>query len=135
MVQAISTTSGSGHLAGGTLRRIELLQSLGRKIDGSDPHAARAAAALTASQLFFAPLLSELRKFPFGKEIGHGGRMEEAFAEQLDQRIADCVAAGNRGLTEQLASKLRRTGHGSSATDATTNSSAHNSRDVLGDNA
>lgn len=85
-------------------------RGLGRSLDAKDPQLAHEAAALMTSQLFFAPLLVEMRKLPFGKEFGYGGRMEEAFGEQLDQQLADTVARSDRGLTAQLAERLG-TGH------------------------
>jgi hypothetical protein len=92
----------------GAARRLGTWHAVGRKVDARDPSAAREAASLLTSQLFFAPLLAEMRAFPFGKELGNGGRMEDVFGEQLDLRIADVVARGDRGLTAQLAEKLTR---------------------------
>lgn len=90
----------------GATRKLGALRGLGRAIDAKDPRLVREAAALLTSQLFFAPLLAEMRKLPFGKEFGHGGRIEEAFGEQLDQQLADTVARSDRGLTAQLAERL-----------------------------
>lgn len=92
----------------GAPRKLGALRDLGRKIDADDPRLVREAAALLTSELFFAPLLAEMRKLPFGKEIGHGGRGEEVFGEQLDTRIADVIARGDQGLTAQLAERLAR---------------------------
>jgi hypothetical protein len=89
-------------------RKLGAWRALGRRLDAKDPRLAREAAALLTSQLFFAPLLAEMRKLPFGKELGHGGRMEEAFAEQLDLQLADAVARSDSGLTAQLAERLAR---------------------------
>lgn len=89
-------------------RKFGAWRRLGRKPDARDPHLAREAAALMTSQLFFAPLLAEMRKLPFGKRFGHGGRMEEAFGEQLDLRIADAVARSDQAFTAQLAERLGR---------------------------
>ena len=84
---------------------------MGRKLDAKDPLAARHAAEQLLSQLFFGPMLAEMRKLPFGGEIGGGGRMEEVFGQQLDIRIADQVAAGDHGgITTQLVSRLRARG-------------------------
>ncbi len=94
--------------AGATARKLDVWRALGRKIDPRDPGLAHEAASLLTSQLFFAPMLAEMRKLPFGREFGHGGRMEEALGEQLDMRIADTVARSDRGLTAQLAEKLIR---------------------------
>jgi len=87
-------------------RKFGALRRLGRPVNAQDPRTAREAAALLTSQLFFAPVLAEMRQLPFGREFGHGGRMEEAFGEQLDQRIADAVARSDRGLTAYLAERL-----------------------------
>ena len=91
-------------------RKLGALRSLGRKLDAQDPRLVREAAALLTSQLFFAPLLAEMRKLPFGKRLGHGGRMEEVFGEQLDLHIADAVARSDRGFTGQLAERLASSG-------------------------
>jgi hypothetical protein len=90
------------------LRKFGARRKLGRALDPRDPRVAHEAAALLTSQLFFAPLLAEMRKLPFGKQIGHGGRAEEVFGEQLDQRIADAVARSDGSLTAQLAERLAR---------------------------
>lgn len=92
----------------GAVHRLEALRRLGRKLDAQDPDLIREAAALLTSQLFFAPLLAEARKLPFGGEFAQGGRMEEAFGEQLDLQLADAVARSDRGLTRQLAERLAR---------------------------
>ncbi len=73
--------------------------------DESQP--ARQAAAQAVSQLFFAPLLAELRSAPFGRKFAHGGRGEDIFGEQLDQRLADHVSrASGNNLTALLTRKL-----------------------------
>ena len=86
------------------------LTQLGRKIDPTDKAAVRQAASLLVSQLFFMPLLAQVRKLPFGGQVGSGGRGEEVFGEQLDQRIADIVANNTPGLTAQIESKLSQRG-------------------------
>jgi hypothetical protein len=84
------------------------MRGLCRGLDAKDPRLISEAASLLTSQLFFAPLLAEMRKLPFGKELGYGGRMEEAFGEQLDLHLADTVARSDRGFTAQLAGRLAR---------------------------
>lgn len=83
-------------------------RALGRGVDRDDPRQTREAAAMLTSQLFFAPMLAEMRKMPFGKEFGHGGRTEEAFGEQLDMRMADTIARADGSLTAQIADQLTR---------------------------
>lgn len=100
-VQSSTQTCGSG-----ATRGFGACQTAGGTREAQDSQAAREAASLLTSQLFFAPLLAEMRKLPFGKEIGYGGRMEDALAEQLDTRIADTVARSDRGLTAWLAEDL-----------------------------
>jgi len=87
-------------------RKLATMRGLGRRLDAKDPRRIREAASLLTSQLFFAPLLAEMRKLPFGREFGYGGRVEEAFGEQLDQHIADTVARADPGLTAWLAGRL-----------------------------
>ena len=101
----------------GDTRTLAALLAVGRRLDPDDPKLARQAASKTVAQLFFAPLLAEMRKLPFGREFATGGRTEEIFGEQLDLRIADSVAAAEySGLTRQLADKLLA-GRNSAATD------------------
>ena len=108
MVQAVANSSNYRSGAGTAGNRVATLQALGRKINASDPEAVHDTAAMLTSQLFFAPMLAEMRKLPFGKEFGHGGRMEDAFGEQLDMHMADIVARGDQSLTAQVAAKLTR---------------------------
>ena len=91
----------------GAARRVATLQWLGRPLKADDPAVAREAAAELTAQLFFAPLLAEMRKLPFGRDFASGGRGEEVFGEQLDLRIADAVARRDNGLTAQVAERLR----------------------------
>jgi len=105
----IAAPAGPDAAAGRTLGT---WRKLGRAVDAHDPRQVREAAARLTSQLFFAPLLAEMRKLPFGRELGTGGRTEEVFGEQLDLRIADAVARRDRGLTSQIADRLL---HGSRA--------------------
>jgi hypothetical protein len=100
-------------------RKLGALRSLGRQLDPKDPRLAREAAALLTSQLFFAPLLAEMRKLPFGKAFGYGGRMEDAFGEQLDLQIADTVARQDRGFVQRLAEQLSEKPQAASAADPT----------------
>ncbi len=69
-----------------------MLEKPGGPRSAQDAAAVRQVASQLVSQLFFAPLLAEIRRLPFGRQIGHGGRGEEVFGEQLDLRIADAVA-------------------------------------------
>lgn len=100
-----STTSASGALPAAQTSRV--LEQLGRQRSGQDPAAVRQAASQLVSQLFFAPLLAEIRRLPFGRQIGHGGRAEEVFGEQLDLRMADAVASAAGGaLTKRIEREL-----------------------------
>ncbi len=78
--------------------------------DPRNPAVVRDAAAQMVSELFFKPLLAEMRDFPFGAQFASGGRGEAVFGEQLDQCIADAVAAADRdGLVAQLTRRLQKT--------------------------
>lgn len=80
------------------------LTSGGSDASAEDP---RLVAAQLVSTLFYAPLLSEMRKFSIGEKFASGGRTEEIFGEQLDRHIADAVAAADRGgLTDLLARQI-----------------------------
>ncbi|MFN0138334.1 MAG: hypothetical protein ACKVS9_19700 [Phycisphaerae bacterium] len=93
----------------GDSRVLSAMTGVGRKIDAGDPRQTRQAAVQLVSQVFFAPMLQEMRELPFGKEIGHGGRMEDAFGQQFDQRVADSVAReGVRPLVDKIEQKLKR---------------------------
>jgi len=87
---------------------LRLLEALGRRIDGRDPRVAREAAAQLLSELFFAPLLAEMRRFPFGHDLATGGFTEETFGQQLDQRVADTVAAAQPALIKQVTEYLEQ---------------------------
>jgi hypothetical protein len=82
-------------------------QALGRTLDPHDSNHIRFAACQLASELFFKPLLAEMRSFSIGTEHTHGGYAESVFSEQLDERIADAVAtADHSGLVKQIAKHL-----------------------------
>lgn len=83
-----------------------VLESVGRPPGNEDPRSDQQAATLLVSQLFVGPLLAKAREFPIGGEIGHGGRGEDVFGEQLDQVLADRIAARLPGLTSQLRSRF-----------------------------
>ncbi len=85
---------------------LRLQQTLGRQVDASDPLMKREAAAQLVSELFFGPLLAEMRRFPFGRDVACGGQTESAFGQQLDQRMADTVAASQPGLVDQFVQYL-----------------------------
>lgn len=101
--------AGFGLRGAASANQLAALQSVGRRADANDPRAQQDAAAKLVSQVFFAPLLAEMRKLPFGRDVGFGGRMEEAFGEQLDLRVADVAAATSaRPLVDGIARKLAR---------------------------
>lgn len=104
LLRHLGRTTDNPHADGPQFQRV--LQELGRRIDPTDKQAIRNAATLLVSQLFFAPLLAEARELPFGGSIGDGGRGEEVFGEQLDQRLADLIAGSAPGLTSQIEAKL-----------------------------
>lgn len=91
----------------GDLTQLAAQRKLGRKVDTQDARQLRQAAVQLTSQLFFAPMLAEMRKSQQGQKFGGGGRTEEVFGEQLDLRLADAMAAANPGgLVGKIAGKL-----------------------------
>jgi Rod binding domain-containing protein len=84
------------------------LVAIGRMPDAQDPRLARQAATQLLGELFFKPLLAEMRKFPLGRDLMHGGQMEDAFGQQLDERFADAVAGSASGLADQLLRQLQK---------------------------
>jgi hypothetical protein len=103
-----SAASAARESHAGESTRLAAWRALGRGLDSKDPRQTREAAAMLTSEMFFAPMLAEMRKLPFGKEFGHGGRTEEAFGEQLDMRLADSIARADGSLTAQIADRLAR---------------------------
>lgn len=101
-----SSTAGPGMKAAASLR---VLESLGRRVDGRDPRVVRQAAGQLLSELFFAPMLAEMREFPFGRDLVSGGLTEDTFGQQLDQRIADIVAASQPALLGAVTKHLDST--------------------------
>ncbi len=88
-------------------RSLNALIAAGRAPAANDPAMVQRTAGQMVSELFLVPLLSEMRKLPFGKDFGGGGRAEEVFGEQLDTRLADIVAQeGCGGLTKQIAKRI-----------------------------
>jgi len=85
----------------GVRASLRTLLTAGRKLDVQDPAVARQTAEQLGSELFFKPLLAEMRKFPLGRQLSDE-RSEAVFGEQLDQRLADSVAAATPGLTNVL---------------------------------
>ena len=67
----VAATAGGG---GGDRRTLAALLAAGRKLEANDPKLVGQAAAQVVSQLFFAPLLAEMRKLPFGRTFASGGR-------------------------------------------------------------
>ena len=105
MVTAVSSTVPAAvRTTGAGVARptLSVWQALGRRADPRAPAVAREAAAQFASNLFFAPLLAEVRRFPLGRDFADGGPGEAVFGPHLDQRIADRVAAQQPGLVEAI---------------------------------
>lgn len=82
--------------------QFSFLTELGRKLNPQNPQMAKQAATQLLAQLFFVPLLAEMREFQFGRALATGGQMESAFGQRLDERIADTVAARSPGLVAQI---------------------------------
>jgi Rod binding domain-containing protein len=99
MIAATRQTASSSHASAAALR---VQTAVGRKLDVHDPAVARRTAAQFLSELFFKPILAEMRRFPIGRELATGGQTESIFGEQLDQRIADGVAAAQPGLVNAM---------------------------------
>jgi Rod binding domain-containing protein len=110
-----TTTSGAG-TASQDAQDLRTVRSLGRRADAQDPRVARQAAAQMLSELFFGPMLAEMRQFPFGRELATGGRLEATFGAQLDQRLADTVAGSSTALVRQVLHQMD-TQIGGGATD------------------
>lgn len=92
-------------------RGFDTLVAMGRPPTGNDPRTVQQTATGLASNLFFAPMLEEMRRLPFGGAVGGGGREEQVFGPQLDQRIADSVAGANAGgLTYWIQQKIEQFG-------------------------
>ena len=80
MVRPITTVSNASALAStataatttavtGASDRVQALWASGEKLDAQDPAVVHETAARLVSELFFAPMLAEMREFPFGKGI------------------------------------------------------------------
>jgi Rod binding domain-containing protein len=89
-------------------RTLAALGGLGRRIAMDDPRQVRQTAVELTAELFFAPLLKEMREFPIGRELMPGGQMHSAFAENLDRRLAEAVAQRDPGgLVQELVRTLQ----------------------------
>lgn len=123
MIQAVANSSPDA-LAGLAARaamsprtadELRTLAELGRRLGPTDPDVQRQAATQLLSELFFKPLLAEMRRFPFGRELATGGQTESIFGERLDERVADTVSAGARGVVDAVLSSLDPRGGRSTA--------------------
>jgi len=99
----LPTTAASGASRAG---RMQSLLSSARR-GGLDAAQAEDAAALLVSELAFKPLLTEMRKLPFGKTFIDGGRTEEIFGERLDECVSDIAARTTPALTADFARRLQ----------------------------
>jgi Rod binding domain-containing protein len=54
-------------------------------------------ARVWVAQTFFGQMLKQMRESPFKSDLFNGGRGGEAFANQLDQRLAERMANGRVG--------------------------------------
>jgi Rod binding domain-containing protein len=94
-------------------------QQLGRALDPDDPAVVRHTCAQFVSELFFKPLLAELRAGSLAAPFADGGQTEAIFGQLLDERIADTVATSQRGgLVEQLVRHLGGSASAPAETDA-----------------
>lgn len=117
MIATVQPVTGSASSVATTLRT---QTALGRRLDVLDPAVVRRTAAQFAAELFFAPLLAEVRKFPFGQEFATGGQTEAIFGEQLDQRVADAVAQANPALINGIVRRFQqRSGQPAAGADRT----------------
>jgi Rod binding domain-containing protein len=55
------------------------------------------AARIWVAQTFYGEMLKQMRNSPFKSELMDGGRGGQAFANQLDQKLAERMAAGHAG--------------------------------------
>lgn len=104
-IQANTATSPRTHTTAATLRA---MVELGRPPRADDPATVEQTAAQMLSELFFKPMLEEMRKFPFGRELATGGQTEAVFGQRLDERVADQVAHRTPGLIRQLVHQLEK---------------------------
>lgn len=82
---------------------LALLQAIGRSPDARDPALLEQTAARLVSELFFKPLLSELRGATGGAPFVGGGQAEAVFGTRLDEQLADAAAlSGCNGLVRQM---------------------------------
>lgn len=95
--------------AGGSAAPAQRAREQLSRADAKDPATARNTAAKLATELFFRPMLEEMRRFPFGRDLADGGRTEAIFADQLNTRLADSIAGSDPGgFITQLAAQISR---------------------------
>jgi hypothetical protein len=87
---------------------LSTLLATGRKTDTQSPAVTQQAAEKLASELFFKPLLEEMRNFPLKGELADGGQTESIFGEQLDERFADTVAGTARSLVQNIVKQIQK---------------------------
>jgi len=88
-------------------RKLALLEAVGRRPDSKDPVLLQETAARLVSELFFKPLLAELRGVTAGAPFVGGGQAEAVFGSQLDEQLSDSAArSGRNGLVQQIVARL-----------------------------
>lgn len=102
---------------------VDNLLSPQRAAPPSSAESTHGAAVGLASELFFKPLLAELREAQKELPFGGGGRGEEVFGERLDEQLADRIAASDPGgIVRKLGKLLKRhdeaSGEGAATMDA-----------------
>lgn len=108
MVTALQSNTATLPHSGTSAATLRAAVEMGRPLQADDPAAVEQAAAQMLSELFFKPMLAEMRKFPFGRDLATGGHAEAVFGQRLDEQVADKVARGANGLTRQIVRELQR---------------------------
>lgn len=80
---------------------------LGERMEASQADAQEAELRDTARQFiglaFYFPMLQQMRQDPFRTELFHGGFAEDAFANQMDQTLADAMSSrDSSGLVDAI---------------------------------
>jgi Rod binding domain-containing protein len=70
-------------------------------------------ARIWVAQTFYGEMLKQMRNSPFKSDLFDGGRGGEAFANQLDQKLAERMASGHAGdrLVQAIVRKIEHNPH------------------------
>ena len=111
-ISPFAPTASTAALPSASVSAVEALADLPSRT-ASDQQRLREAAGTVVGQVFFGPLLAQVRDSRLRGDLGHGGRGEDAFLPQLHAKLIDEVSSSKQldladVLVDRFADQQRR---------------------------